>query len=109
MIGDNNMKLNVYMKGRNGSYDAKGIYTGSTLIVLKGSLIKDKNFVNRMDISKEIRKDNKLFKSNRLLEDITLNSPSTAANFVADAICNGLRYWKTEKGLTLKEYLDNIK
>ena len=45
MIGDNNMKLNVYMKGRNGSYDAKGIYTGSTLIVLKGSLIKDKNFV----------------------------------------------------------------
>lgn len=103
------MKLNVYMKGRNGSYDAQGIYNGSELTVLKGSLIKDKKFANRMNLSSEIRNNNKLVKSNRLLEDITFKSPSTAANFVADAICNGLRYWKTEKGITLSDYLKNKK
>ena len=49
------MRINVYMKGRNESYDAKGIFDGSNMIVLKGSKIKDAHFKERIRISEEIR------------------------------------------------------
>ena len=101
------MRINVYMKGRNESYDAKGIFDGSNMIVLKGSKIKDAHFKERIRISEEIRNNPKLVKDNIVLEDITFASPSTAANFVADTVCNGLRNWRTMEGITLKNYINN--
>ena len=69
-------------------------------------LIKENKNFKRPKSSRELRNNSKLIKSNKLLEDITFNSASTAANFVADAVCNGLRYWKTEKGVSLKDYIN---
>ena len=71
--------------------------------------IKDINFSKRMKLSDDIRNNKELVKNNILLKDISFKSPSTAANFVSDAVCNGLRYWRTEKGITLKDYLSEEK
>ncbi len=37
--------------------------------------------------------------------DVVFNSASTAANFVTGRSTNGLITWKTEDGITLKQYL----
>jgi hypothetical protein len=38
-----------------------------------------------------------------LATDILFSSPSSAADFVTGNKCNGLEYWKTENGKTLKQ------
>ena len=46
---------------------------------------------------------NGIVENNILLEDITFNSLSTAANFVSGQSTNGLIKWKTENGKSVKE------
>lgn len=101
-------KIDVYMIGKRGNYNAKAIYKDGRLTVLEGSKIKEK--------SKTVYKRNKQALSYRedktivndelvLLKDVTFNSPSTAAQFVVDSSRNGWKDWKDSEKRNLKEIL----
>ncbi len=91
---------------KNKKVNARGKRTSDGFILLKGSLLSkepstkcEKNILNLRD--KYFDKVDKI--SNILLEDILFSSPSYAAAFVFYRSANGLREWKNEDGISLKE------
>lgn len=89
-------------------YYATGVYVDGKLIVKKGSLIRkcSSSEYKRAKVVQKYRNDKESFNDSLILEkDIEFNSPSTAAQFVVDTITNGYKLWKTEDGITLKDYL----
>lgn len=97
------MEMKVYTKGRNGAYDALGIFDGKNLTVLKGSRIAEKTSGKIQPIVAKLRGDiSVVSKEYILLKDICFRSPSTAASFVSGTISNGMIKWKNESGIALK-------
>ena len=98
------MELKVYAKGRVRKYDAKGIYDGKGVTVLKGSKISEKVGAKVNPVVEKLRNNpEKVSKDMIVLCDISFRSLSTAANFVSGNISNGFRVWKTEDGKELSE------
>ncbi len=101
--------MKILLQGRNNNYCAIGDYelTDGSVIVFKNSIVSKKISVSKtfrgVDSVKRLR--NLYVKSNKTTQDIRFKSSSTAANFITGNSTNGLRVWKTEEGITLKEYL----
>ena len=99
------MHVKVFCKGKQNVYEAKGVYDGKGVTVLKGSKISEKTADKVNPIVKRLRDDKKTVSKDFVtLKDISFRSPSTAATFVCGNISNGLRVWKVEKGLDLGKY-----
>lgn len=99
--------MKVYLKTRNGA-DATAIYEPGKkeFIVLKGSKVSSSvsnspKFRGADRISK--KREGIVDKNNILKEDVCFTSSSTAANFVTGNSSNGLRVWKNEQGVCLKD------
>lgn len=105
---DNNTFIKI---NENKGIEAKAIYKDGKMIVLKGSTFTsnvEKSF-NKKDlrdlvISKSVKLPNGHY---RLLEDFCFDSPSAAAVIVCGTSINGLTFWKTEEGKTLKESMEH--
>ncbi len=102
------MEFIVYMKSNQANYNAKGIYKNGKLIVLKGSKIREKNSkeYNRIRQAIEYRENAEYVDKKMIVKkDIIFDSPSTAAQFVADTSRNGLIYWRNENNVKLRDLI----
>jgi hypothetical protein len=122
---DESIAKNVfYLKSKEA--DASGEYTNEGFIIYKNSkIVKQPNenwnkrklkgkpdegyfrFINKLIVDrKKLLEENKIEESGNfylLKEDISFNSPSGAASFVAFDGYNGWYYWQTKDGKTLDE------
>lgn len=85
-----------------GKIEAEGMQTSEGFVVLKGSCISPLEDNSIRSGVKQQRKSAKIDENNILLEDMLFTSPSAAAGFVFGKSTNGLMYWKTDSGQTLK-------
>lgn len=94
-------------KKSNKVLEAKCIRNKDGFTVLKGSIIDmidSQSLIERMDSVKKIRDSAKIDTNGKLLENVTLTSPSYAGVFVVGNSVNGQVEWKTRDERTLKQY-----
>lgn len=105
------MKVNVYLRTRDGSCDAKALFEGETITVLKGSIIRPSfaEHIRGGKASKKYRNDPSVVNGKVVLKDCSFSSPSTAAQFVMGSSVNGWTAWHIDKKTNLKEYVENSK
>lgn len=117
-INEENEELILYLsrksKKSNKTIEAKCMRTNEGFVVLKDSIIEeiDSRAIPKTikDIREKCREANEII-DGRLTKNYLFNSPSYAAAFVLGMHTNGKTDWKTENGLTLKEFKekgDNI-
>ena len=103
--------MNVVLTNRAKTFSAKGIYEAATktFIVKAGSKVSaDIAYSPTFRGSKIIQRLRAQYVVNGITkEDVSFNSPSTAANFVTGRSSNGMILWKTEDGMTLKNALSD--
>lgn len=110
-IVEENEELILYLsrksKKSNKTIEAKCMRTNEGFVVLKDSMIEgiDSRAIPKTikDIREKCREANEII-DGRLTKNYLFNSPSYAAAFVLGMHTNGKTDWKTEKGLTLKEF-----
>ncbi len=88
-----------------GKINAIGRQTAEGFVVMKGSRISPESADSISNKIREIREKAKIT-DGILQEDMLFSSPSYAASFVIGQSCNGLTYWKTKDGKTLKSLLE---
>lgn len=106
---DEDLKLYLSRKSRKSgkTIEARCIRTNEGFVVLKGSMVEE---IDSKVIPKSIKDLREKYKSKEIIKDGILtknelfNSPSYAAAFVLGMNTNGRTDWKTEAGLTFKEY-----
>ena len=106
------MKLELHTVSRDDLFDAKAVYDDGKVTVLKGSRInmgfsdafKPSSLVMSAINNREIVNDEGV-----LIKEITFDSLSTAATFVAGRVSNGMITWKTADGKYVRETLQNKK
>lgn len=86
---------------------ATGQKTKDGFVVFKGSYIVEIDRKVLYPTVKELRKKVKIGKDRLLQDDMLFSSPTYAAAFVTGGNINGLEYWKTKDGVTLKKLLKN--
>lgn len=86
---------------------AKSIRTKEGFVVLKGSDVGEYESSSLAPYLAERRRKAKI-ENGILLENELFSSPSAAGAFVIGGAINGLTYWKTRDGISLKE-IDNSK
>ena len=100
-----------YCKAESKNSSAKGRRTNNGFVVYKGSKLAKKQIgsveeSNKKTISELIEND--IIKEEDLyyifIEDYEFNSPSGASRLVLGYSSNGLDYWKTADGITLKDF-----
>ena len=86
--------------------NARAIRTPEGIVVLSGSKLREKPVESCPPDALNNRKKYKgaIDENNVLHEDIVFDTPSSAAKFVLLRSSNGLTEWKTEDGVTLKQY-----
>ena len=101
--------MKLYIKRPRSNVDAIAEYDiqSKTFTVLKGSILSKKiAHSEKFRGAKSIEKSrNGNVKQNKLINDITFKSSSTAANFVTGASTNGLIAWTDETGKSFKDIL----
>ena len=85
-----------------GVVEASGMQTAEGFVVLQGSHISPIDDGTIPTAIKERRQKARIDDKQILQEDLLFSSPSYAANFVTGKRTNGLQYWKTAEGKTLK-------
>lgn len=108
---EENEELILYLsrkvKTSNKTIEAKCMRTNEGFVVLKDSMIEkiDSPSIPKTikDIREKCRGANEII-DGRLTKNYLFNSPSYAASFVIGMTTNGRTDWKTENGLTLKEF-----
>lgn len=108
---EENEELILYLsrkvKTSNKIIEAKCMRTNEGFVVLKDSMIEkiDSPSIPKTikDIREKCRGANEII-DGRLTKNYLFNSPSYAASFVIGMTTNGRTDWKTENGLTLKEF-----
>lgn len=102
------MKLSLHTISRDKLFDANALYEDGKVTVLKGSRI-NLGFSEAFKPSEIVRNainDRALVGENGVLKkDITFESLSTAATFVAGRTSNGMITWKTPDGKYVRETL----
>lgn len=105
--------MEVIMKTKSGSVDAKAIYNEETkeTIVCKGSLVSsDVAHSEKFHSALSIERLRAQYVSDRIvMDDVAFKSPSMASNFVTGRSTNGYATWKVSSKKTLKQYLDEAK
>lgn len=106
------MRIEVYIKSRNGNFEAKGIFEDGKLIVRKGSKI-ELSFADHIRGGKMARsyRDDPAFvdAEGNVLKDCEFGSPSTAAQFVTGRSTNGYKKWFVKEKTSLSKYLGRDK
>lgn len=108
---EENEELILYLsrkvKTSNKTIEAKCMRTNEGFVVLKDSMIEKIDSPSIPKTIKDIREKckgaNEII-DGRLTKNYLFNSPSYAASFVIGMTTNGRTDWKTENGLTLKEF-----
>ncbi len=95
------------IKNLNTKIKAVGRMTADGFMVLKGSQISPLEDSIISANVKKARRTAKINSENILQEDIFFPQPSPAATFVIGKPANGWTEWKTEDGITLKEFEEN--
>lgn len=92
----------LYFKNKN--LRATGRRTSDGFVVFKGSSISKRisKSCPSIAIKARIKYKDKIDKTNTLIEDVLLTSPSAAASFVGGTSLSGNEFWVTEKGILLK-------
>lgn len=85
-----------------GKITAYGVKTNDGFIVKKGSKISPK-YTDLISKNLLKIKESASIEDDILQEDLWFKSASTAANFCTGQNCNGLKEWKNENGIPLKE------
>ena len=97
--------MKVYLKTRKNF--VSGIYENGKITILKGCVI-DEKFSSNFSGSKKVlaaRSDSAIVgKDFKLKQDVSFNSPSTAAQFVKGYSTNGWKAWKDEAGNYIEIY-----
>ncbi len=98
------VKETFYIKSRGANAKAK--LTSEGIVVLANSMIRKDTTPSCPDLAKKIREDNKAYidKDSFLHKDLLFKTPSGAASFVIGASANGYAEWKTETGMTLRDF-----
>ena len=102
------MTLYLHTTSRDNSFIAEAIYIDGRVTVKKGSKIKlnySAPFKSTGVVLKTINNPTIVNEKGILLQDVTFNSVSTAANFVTGRISNGMIAWKTPDGRYVRETL----
>lgn len=108
---EDTVKLHLERTVKNvGRVEADGAQTAEGFVVFKGSRISPIDD----DISDLVKKRRKRARVNKkvneqgmLLEDMLFSSPTAAAEFVIGKKTNGLTYWITASGQTLKDLISH--
>lgn len=99
--------MDVFILGRKNRTNAEGIYNPETgeLIVKKGSIVSEN--VAKFNAAQKIRDLRNRYTDDNgiVLEDLTFQSASSAASFVAGYSANGLLAWHVEKHVSLKDVI----
>lgn len=101
-------KIEIFMIGKRGNYNARAIYDNGKITVLKGSRIKEKSNSDykRNKQALSYREDKTIVSKDLvLLKDVVFDSPSTASQFIVDSSRNGWKDWKNKDKQNLKEIL----
>lgn len=106
--------VNVKLSGRNGASATGRWYRDNTLMVLTTSKCNDRNGDSKRyeNYESDCKLLDSLIKAGSVdselvfNEDVLFDSPSRAARIVLGNSSNGLDAWKTDEGLSLKEYLN---
>ena len=95
---------------------ARGVrYPDNKLLVLEGSTCKSREYdMQKTDgnapydrqLWELLKENNDLNDNLQFNKDTTFNSPSQAARIILGYSVNGLDYWKTDEGLSLKDHLN---
>lgn len=104
------MTVKIYLKAKNGNYDATANYEDGKIIIQKGSKIQ-LDFADHIRGGKTAKKfrENKEYVDNTgtVIKNCEFNSPSTAAQFVTGRSTNGHIAWKVDKKTSLKKYIES--
>lgn len=106
--------VTVKLSGRNGVLATGRRYLDNTLMVLKDSKCnartdatkKYANYESDRNLLDSLQEVGSVDSELRFEEDVLFASPSQAARIVLGYSANGLDFWKTADGMTLKEYLN---
>lgn len=104
------MKIPIFLKSREGLFDATGIYTPVQTIVFKGTKINPSISATAtfkgLKVVLNIRNDESIVSKQGIVKrDCSFSSPSTAAQFVTGRSVNGYVAWRTVEETNLKRYL----
>ena len=104
------MKTNMFLKARNGDYDAHAVYDDGIITVIPGSKIR-LEFANYIKGGKKALsyRNNPAFVNDRgiVIKDCVFSGASTAAQFVTGQSTNGLLAWHIDQKTSLKKWLGN--
>lgn len=103
------MKVEMFLIGRSGNYNARAFYENGIVIVKKGSKIRMSfaDHVRGGNTAKKYREDKSIVDSAGItLKDCEFSSPSTAAQFVMGSSVNGWAAWHVDKKTSLRKYVD---
>lgn len=101
--------VRVVLNSKSGSHQADGAFDGTCVTVKKGSKICLTDSYADMSLKvKSKRHDCELVGDDGIVkQDITFESPTSAAQFVTGRSVNGYVAWRPENKMSLKEYLKN--
>ena len=102
------MKLKLHTVSRDKLFEATAIYEDGKVKVCKGSRINlgFSDAFKPSDLVREtINNPDIVGEDGVLLKDVTFNSLSTAATFVAGRVSNGMITWKTPDGKYVRDTL----
>lgn len=99
--------IEVFLESKINNVNAQGMYCeeSNALIVKKGSLVSDKvTDESKFRGINAIKKRRLIYVNDNVVsEDVTFNSPSTAAAFILGRSANGPKLWKTATGKRINE------
>ena len=108
-MGDSNQKetieLQVFMSSERSNYSAVGIFDGTGITVLKGSVVSAKVRIAQLDVEK---RKQLLTEDMLLVRDIHFPTPDAAAIFVAGRAASGWLEWRTESGEPLNRAKEQL-
>lgn len=103
------MKLQLHAVSRDNLFDAKAVYLDGVVTVKKGSRINIKagdGFKPTAPVKTKLE-DKTLYDEDGILaKDVSFDTLSTAASFVAGRTSNGMITWKTPDGKNVRESLN---
>ena len=99
--------MEIYLKSKQGLYDAEAEYKDGIITVKKGSKIQ-LDFAEHIrggKTAKKYREDKEYVNQTVVVKDCEFTSASTAAQFVTGRSTNGLVAWKVKDKVSLKNFL----
>lgn len=100
-----------YLKSKKNNYSAVLVIDNGIFTLKSGSTVSANVSMHFKSYKTVIKRRNEagIDENNLVLKkDIVFKSSSVAGEFVCGSSCNGPSSWKTEKGITLKMWMEEI-